>query len=294
MLASAARPDRIIGGLTARQLSILGLTIIASGGLFSVISTYIPTAAAAVICFPPAVVGAVVALGQLDRVGLDRMSVFALRFLRRPRRRVLASGDIPAPPAWSDKKALAPVDFPVKDVLSDRVLDLGDEGFVLVCRASPVNLALKAEREQEAAVLAFGRYLNALSRPIEILVRSGRADLTGRIAELERQIPSLPHPRLAEEAHCYLEFLKRLGARGDVLRREAFLCLREKTNSPEQAEARLRSRFEEASGLLRSTGVNLAVLSKREARVLLARVSDRDPSENKSLDRAGRPEIPWR
>lgn len=293
MLASAARPDRIIGGLTARQLSILGVTAVAVGGLFSVLSSYIPTAPAALISAPPAVVGVVAALGQLDRVGLDKMSVFALRFINRPKRRVLTSGEIPAPPAWSEKKSLAPVDFPVKGVLSDGVLDLGDEGFVLACRAS-VNLALRAEKEREVAVLGFGRFLNAISRPIEILVRSGRADLSGRIAELERQIPALPHPRLAEEADRYLEFLKRLGARGDVLRREAFLCLRETSTSADQAETRLRSRYEEASGLLRATGVNLAILSDREARALLARVNDRSPSENTKSDGAAKPEIPWR
>lgn len=294
MLASAARADRIIAGLTARQLSILGVTAVTVGGFFSVLSSYIPTAPAAVISAPPAIVGVVVALGQLDRVGLDKMSVFALRFIHRPRRRVLASGDIPAPPVWSEKKSLALVDFPVKDVLSDGVLDLGGEGFVLACRASPVNLALKAEKEREVAVLGFGRFLNAIGRPIEILVRSGRADLSGRIKELEWQIPALPHPRLAEEAQCYLEFLKRLGARGDVLRREAFLCLRETSNSADQAEARLRSRFEEASGLLRATGVNLAILLNREARALLARVTDRSPSDSSGTDGDARSEIPWK
>lgn len=294
MLAGAASPDRILGGLTARQLFILGVTAVAVGGLFSASANRIPTAASAAICFPPAMVGVAAALGKLDGIGLDKMSLFALRFLRRPRRRVLVAGDIPSPPSWSERKSLAAVDFPVKDVLSEGILEVGDEGFAIVCRAAPVNLALKAEKEQEAAMLGFGRYLNSVSRPIEILVRSGRADLGARIEKLEQQIPALPHPRLAEEALGYLDFLTRLGARGDALRREAFLCLREKTNSVEQAEARLRSRFDEASGLLRSTGVNLTILSNREALALLARVTDRHPFESTETDGAPRSEISWR
>lgn len=294
MLAGAANPDRIIGGLTARQLAILGVAAVAVGGLFSASANRIPTAASAAICIPLAIVGIAAALGKLDGIGLDKMSLFALRFFRRPRRRVLVAGDIPSPPAWSERKSLAPLDFPVKDVLSEGIVDVGDEGFALVCRASPVNLALKAEKEQEASMLGFGRYLNAVSRPIEILVRSGRADLSARIEALEQHIPALPHPRLAEEALGYLDFLTRLGARGDALRREAFLCLREKTNSVEQAEAGLRTRFDEASGLLRSTGVNLTILSNREARAFLARMTDRHPFESTETDGAPRSENSWR
>jgi hypothetical protein len=277
MLANAALPDRIIAGLTARQLILLGLTSLGVVAIYSGLASNIPLPVVGVICFPVAAIGVSISLGSMERVSLDRMALFALRYLRRPRTRVLTPSDVPTAPSWAGvKKSLASVDFPVKETLSDGVIGLGEDGFALVARASAVNLSLRAEKEQEAMVGSFGRYLNSLGHPIEILLHSGYADLSRRIEELEEVIPTLPHQLLEEQARRHIDFLRSLGARGDVLHREAFVCFREEVSSPDEARARLQSRLNEAVSFLRPTGVTLNALTAAEIAALLARSSDRD------------------
>lgn len=276
MLANAALPDRIIAGLTARQLILLGLTALAVASIYSGLASNIPLPVVGVICLPVAAIGVSFSLGRVERISLDRMARFALRYLRRPRSRVLAPSEVPRAPAWAGvKKSLAAVDFPVKGTHADGILDLGDEGFGLVARASAVNISLRADEEQEAIVESFGRFLNSLSGPVEILVHSGRADLSQRVDKLEESIPSLPHPLLEERARSHVEFLRSLGARGDVLNRETFLCFRDEAVAAAEARQRLHSRLHEASSLIRPTGVTLKALSAAEVGQVLARSSDR-------------------
>lgn len=274
MLANASLPDRILAGLTARQLGLLGAAGAATWALFSALSTHIPVALAAVVCIPLMSAGAALALGQIDGAGLDRIAVLALRYLRRPRLRALVTAQVPSPPPWAHKKAkVAPVEFPIRETLHEGVLDLGDAVSV-VCRASPFNLALRSEKEQQAIVDAFGRFLNSLSHEVEILVRSSRPDLTERLKALEQIIAALPHPLLEERGRRHIEFLKVLSARADVVRRDAFLCFRE-NGASDEARTRLRRHVDEASTLLRPAGVHLSVLSESEVRTLVGSMTDR-------------------
>ena len=52
------------------------------------------------------------------------------------------------------------------------VIDLGGQGWALVCQATPVNLSLRTPPEQQALLASFARLLHALAGPMQVLVRS--------------------------------------------------------------------------------------------------------------------------
>ena len=69
------------GGLTARQLVILGVSAIVCYGVFSAASSVLPTPVAAALAVPLALVGVALALGRLDGLTGDRIALAAARHL---------------------------------------------------------------------------------------------------------------------------------------------------------------------------------------------------------------------
>jgi len=113
-------------------------------------------------------------------------------------------------------------------------------------------------------VAAFARLCNALTGPVQILVRAEPVDLSEAVAELLDAAGGLPHPRLEEAAREHARFLADLGAGRDLLRREVLVVVQEPTGfvtkDPEVAAARLRRRAEEAANALAAAGVTLSAL----------------------------------
>ena len=141
-----------------------------------------------------------------------------------------------------------------------------------ICRASAVTFSLRTPAEQEALVVAFGRYLNSLAQPAQLLIRAEPIDLGPIIAELNRVAPALAHPGLEAAAREHARFLAELATTRDLLRREVLVVIRDAGD--EGAPDRLRRRGEEATAALAASGVTLVVLGGDAARQCLARALD--------------------
>jgi PrgI family protein len=268
--------DRLAFGLTARQLGILGAAALLGYGVFALASSLAPLPVAAVAAAPFALAGIVLALGRRDGLSADRLALTAARYLARPRRRVLAPEGIPAPlPGQPARQALAPLDLPVRTVLRSGLVELADGGFCLLLRASSTSFALRSEEEQAALVEAFGRFLNSVTDPLEIVVASEPVDLHARATALARDALELSDAALRRAALGHARFLAELAAGEEVRRREILLVLsitraRERT----AAQTALERRAAEAIELLRAAGVELRLLRGDEAANRLARSLD--------------------
>jgi hypothetical protein len=269
--ANVDMPDRIFAGLTIRQLAILGgdalliwLLFLAVGGLFHPIlfaSVSVPFAAA----------GLALATSTPEGIGLDRFAAFAGRYFLRPKPLVFAPEGLAFA---SQKKRLAPIQVPIRDFSDDGLLDLGPEGFAIVCRASGVNLTLRSEREQVALTEALGRFLNSLDGPIQILVISRRIDLSTLLRDMNTGATSLPNPSLQRAAQEHVRYMSQLAVKRDARRREVLVCLREPRVSRDDAAIRLQRRVDQAVDLLRAIGVTLKRLSAGETSQFLRACAD--------------------
>lgn len=269
--------DRVFAGLTARQLAILGAHAIGLWVLWATVGRLVPAFVFGAFAVPVATVGFVWATIKFEGTTAERLAAAALTHVRVPRRRVLAPEGIAAAPAWAPRSSapVAPLEqiFDIPD--ADGVIDLGEHGHAVVCRASSINFALRSDVEQRALVDAFGRLLNALDAPVEFLIRSDRADLAAMIAGLEESAAELAHPALEDAAREHAAFLCALGARRDVLARQVLVCFRDPgAGDANAAGVRLSHRVEEAETLLRGLGIRLRKLEGAEAASLLARASD--------------------
>ncbi len=277
--ADVDRPDRLLAGLTARQLGIVAATAVVGWALGLAARLVVPLPVAAGVVSPLLAAGLVLALGRADGLSLDRLALVALGHLRAPRRLVPAPEGVAAPPGWAggDRDRTgglpAPLDLPVRDLDPDGIIDLGEDGAVLLCRASAVNFSLRTEAEQQALVAAFARFLHSVTAPVQVVVRAQRADLRGMIAELDQHAGGLPHPALEAAARQHARFLAGLAARRDVLRSELLVCFRQPTTTHNAAGVLLR-RAEEAVSLLAAAGIALTVLDQAAATAALAQAAD--------------------
>lgn len=257
--ANVDMPDRIMAGLTARQLLIIGLDGVVIWTLIALLKQFFPPVVLGLLCLPVAAAGLAVATSSSHGASIDRLALLAIGFVRSPKRLVLA------PEGLRQVRSSAAIEAPLLGITEDGILDLGSAGFALVSRASGLNLSLRAEKEQVSLVEGFGRLLNSLDGPMQFLIRSERVDLTHLIANIEESAGALPHPALEESARAHAAFLRSLGTSRQNLRREVLMSFRELADSPQEAEQKLARRFGEAETALRGLGIRITRLCNEEA-----------------------------
>jgi len=267
--------DKLAFGLTARQLLLLAATVVPVYGLYTVAASVLPAAVAAALCAPLAIVGAVLALGRRDGLPADRLARLALRYLTAPRQRLLAPEGLPAPlPGGPKRRPALPLDLPVRTVFRSGLVELSDRSFCVLLRAASGSFTLKSDEEQAALVEAFGRFLNGLTDPVAIYVRSEPVDLAERADALDRTAVEASTPELAAAARAHADFLRELPAAGELRRREILLVLCTRARETPKARATLERRAREAGELLRASGVELSALDGEQTVALLARALD--------------------
>jgi hypothetical protein len=267
--------DRLAFGLTFRQLTVLVLAALLAYGVFISASSFLPLAVAAAAAAPVALAGALLARGRRDGLPADRLALIAARYFSRPRRRVLAPEGLPTQlPHSPSTPALAPLDLPVRTVLRSGVVELTDGSYCLLLRASSTSFALRSEEEQAALVEAFGRFLNSVADPLEVVIASEPVDLEARAEACERAALELPNAALRRAALGHARFLSQLASGEEVRRREIVLVLAARASDRQAAQTALERRAAEAIELLRAAGVELRLLRGEEAANRLAHSLD--------------------
>jgi hypothetical protein len=275
--ADVDREDRLLAGLTARQLVVLTVAGLAAGFLVTLARRVLPLPLALAVAMPVAIAGLALALARVHGLSGDRFALAMLAYLRAPRHQVAAPEGVTRPPAWArasgDTQTPGTLRLPARDLYSNGVVDLGADGASLLCRASAVNFRLRTQEEQEALVAAFGRFLHSVAAPVQIVVRSERADLRAAITKLQHSAGGLPHPALEAAARQHAQYLQALAARRDVLRRELLVVLREPSPAADP-EGVLPRRAEQAATLLAAAGITLTPLDHDRAADTLARAAN--------------------
>jgi len=277
-------PDKVLAGLTARQVAIAAAAAAALWLGWMAARHVMPLPAFAALAAPVALAAVALVTTERDGLPLDRLLAAAWRQARSPRRLVTAPEGIPAPPAWapvSGPQAPAPAPLPPLwlDVSPDGVISLGAHGAATVAAVSTVNFALRSPAEQDALAAAYGRWLNSLTGPAQVLVRAGRADLSAAVAALREAAPALPHPALEHAALEHAAYLEGLAEERDVLTRQALLVIREPGRGAGRpgggtAAGRALQRAGEAARLLAGADLQVSVLDGRQVTALLAACAD--------------------
>ncbi|WP_371409907.1 PrgI family protein [Micromonospora zamorensis] len=277
MPADVDAPDKVAYGLTFHQLAIVAAGALLFYAAWRTLRDVVP---APVFIGAGVVLGGLViglALGRRDGLSMDVWLLHAIRHTRTPRS--LSTATVAADtgtPDWVETPSSgrmplpAPLRLPADAIDDDGEISLGDARAAIV-GTTTVNLALRTPAEQAALIEGWGRWLNSLSTPTQIVVSAQPVDLTSHSRALAAAVHAQPHPRLGAACADHAEFLGDLAARRDPLRRQVLVVTR--AAAGERAHA-ARRRADDTVRALAGLGVSLRVLNGSAVTVALAGAAD--------------------
>jgi hypothetical protein len=266
--------DRLAFGLTGKQLSLLAATAVSAYGAFLLLTPLLPAPVALAAAVIVLVGGVFLTLVRHDGLSGDQLALAFARFALAPKRQVLAPETLPTPPPRTPRQPrIAPLDIPIRRVLTSGLVELTDSSYCLLLSAQATSFELRSADEQAAFVSAFARFLNALAEPIQISVQSAQTSLQPQADQIVQAAES-QQPGLRAAALDHAHFLRSLGETKPLRRRRIVLVLRTRERQPALARAALERLAAEATELLRGAEVHLDPLDGDQAAALLARSLD--------------------
>lgn len=270
--ADIDRADRIVAGLTARQLLILGADGLAVWSAYRAFGERVPLEVFAAFAAILAALGAAWALALPEGLPAERLLLAAARHLAAGPRRVLAPEGLPVRGARIRGAArTSPLRLPFRGTDGTGTIELSPAGASFLCEGSAVNLSLRSEVERRGVIASFAKMLNGLDAPVQFVVASARVDLSEVAARTRRRAQRLEHPALRRAAEAHAAFLSHLGARADVFSRQMLLCLCDPAKERDHSRARLVRRAAETQSLARGMGVKLHPLGEEAVTGLFQR-----------------------
>jgi hypothetical protein len=275
--ADIEAPDRILWGLTTRQVAIVAGAAAVAYLLWQAVGSRLPLPVFAVAAIPILGLAAALAMGRRDGLPLDVWLWAAVAFRRGPHRQVPAVDGMDDPPTWATTidTTAGPrpqvLRLPADAVGDDGVVSLGDGSAVVLVAATTVNIGLRTGAEQAAMVAGYGRWLNSLTGPVQVVVSAQRVDLTGHAQRVADAAQSLPDAALADAALDYAEFLADVAQRRDPLWRTVTIACRA-TGAHAAAEAMRRG--EHTATALAALGSQTRVLDGPTALAVLTAAVD--------------------
>ncbi|OKI45713.1 PrgI family protein [Micromonospora sp. CB01531] len=273
--ADVDAPDKLLYGLTFRQLAILAVAALVFYGAWRALHQVVP---APVLVGAAVVIGGLVfgvAVGRRDGLPLDVWLLAAVRHARAPR--ALSTTDTTSKtPDWVQAPTAkvmlpAPLKLPADAIDDGGEIRLGAARAAMVATTN-VNLALRTGDEQAALVDTFGRWLNSLSTPTQVVVSAQPVDLHSAARSLAQAAMRLPHPALTDAAGDHARFLDDLAARKDPLRRQVLIVTR--TSTGERGEHAARRRADDTVRALSGLGVTTRALDGPAVTAALAAAAD--------------------
>ncbi|OGM23425.1 hypothetical protein A2961_02925 [Candidatus Woesebacteria bacterium RIFCSPLOWO2_01_FULL_39_21] len=111
---------------------------------------------------------------------------------------------------------------PVAEIV-DGMVFLKDGSAAIVLESTSLNFALLSPAEQKAVIAAYAAFLNSLTFPTQILIRSERKDITNYLIYLNQESQKIKNPKLASLMETYKVFVKETIKKKQVLGKRFFI-----------------------------------------------------------------------
>jgi len=112
----------------------------------------------------------------------------------------------------------------IYDIVDDLVI-LKSGQVSLVLTTTAINFQLLSEAEQNAKIETFAALLNSLTFPLQVIVHTEKKDIRIHIDDLEKQEHAQTNASLRAFIRTYIEFLKTLIIKNNVLEKKFYVVL---------------------------------------------------------------------
>ncbi|MBC7503715.1 hypothetical protein H7169_01990 [Candidatus Gracilibacteria bacterium] len=109
--------------------------------------------------------------------------------------------------------------------IRENMIMMKDGSSRMVLRVHAVNFNLKSTDEQDAILISYQRFLNALSFPIQIMIRSLKVDIETYINRLKNLALKQENPLLQEQTYKYVDFLITLIDLAQIMKKEFYIVV---------------------------------------------------------------------
>lgn len=109
--------------------------------------------------------------------------------------------------------------------IRENMIMMKDGSSRMVLRVHALNFNLKSTEEQDAILMSYQRFLNALNFPIQIIIRSLKVDIESYINKLKNLALKQENPLLQEQTYKYVDFLTTLIDLAQIMKKEFYIVV---------------------------------------------------------------------
>jgi hypothetical protein len=114
--------------------------------------------------------------------------------------------------------------IPIADITEDLVI-YKNGGCSIALESTSLNFSLLSEREQEAVIASYAAWLNSLTFPIQIVVRSQKKDITNYLNYLNQLSNKIKNQKLISVMSSYKKFISETIKKKNVLGKTFYIIL---------------------------------------------------------------------
>lgn len=188
----------------------------------------------------------------------------------------------------------------IENVLDNVVMFHGARA-VSVIEVTATNFALESEAEQQVQIGEYASFLNSLSFPVQILIKSRKLDISVYLKSLEAEADKSKNDLLKKHILSYKEFVENLVKKNTVLDKKFYIVIPfssfeigpqgataaagkgEKKDFEEIAVKALASKTQVIAGSLRRVNLRFKVLEKEDLIKLFYEFYNNDDFPQRSL-----------
>lgn len=109
--------------------------------------------------------------------------------------------------------------------IRENMIIMKDGSTRMILRVHALNFNLKSIEEQDAILMSYQRFLNALNFPIQIIIRSLKVDIESYINKLKNLALKQDNPLLQEQTYKYVDFLTTLIDLAQIMKKEFYIVI---------------------------------------------------------------------
>jgi len=114
--------------------------------------------------------------------------------------------------------------LPIAEIKQDCVV-LKNGGIRAVISVSSMNFSLKSEDEQQAIINSYQQFLNTISFPVQMVIRSTKLNVDAYLKDLEERAAAQKNPLLKEQTLDYARFIERMIDVSDIMQKRFFAII---------------------------------------------------------------------
>ena len=107
----------------------------------------------------------------------------------------------------------------------DDSLVLVNGGLRAIIEVSSINFNLKSSEEQDAIIMSYQQFLNALNFPIQILIKSRKLDIDLYKNVLQQRKKEIKGTLLKNQMSEYMEYIGRLVENADIMEKKFYIVI---------------------------------------------------------------------